>query len=107
MEQTLRRVLIGNKSDLPERLGKTVTIGTYELAIFKLASGEVRAIENRCPHKGGVLADGMVSGEYVFCPLHDWKISIVDGQVQKPDDGCVPSYKIEVKNDLVYVLLPE
>jgi len=21
--------------------------------------------------KGGVLAEGMVSGEYVFCPMHD------------------------------------
>lgn len=107
MEKTVRKVFVGNYSDLPDRLGKTVIIGDLEVAVFKLTNGNVKAIENKCPHKGGVLADGMVSGEHVFCPMHDWKINVTDGLVQAPDEGCVKTYKIEVKEEEVYVLLKD
>jgi nitrite reductase (NADH) small subunit len=107
MEKTIRSVLIGEVADLPQKLGKTVTIGSKEIAVFKLENGDIRAIENRCPHKGGVLAEGILSGEYVFCPMHDWKISVNDGKVQAPDVGCVQSYPVEVKGDQVYILIKE
>jgi nitrite reductase [NAD(P)H] small subunit len=72
MEEILQRFKVINVSEIAKNLGKTVTIGSYEIALFHLANGEFRAIENRCPHKGGVLVEGMVSGEHVFCPMHDW-----------------------------------
>jgi nitrite reductase (NADH) small subunit len=105
MEKTLRSVFIGEVTDFPQKLGKTVTIGRKEIAVFKLENGEIRAIENRCPHKGGVLAEGILSGEYVFCPMHDRKINVKDGKVQAPDVGCVQSYSVEVKEDQVYILI--
>ena len=105
MEKTLQRIKVAAVSELPVNLGKTVSIGSHELALFHLVNGEFRAIENRCPHKGGVLVEGMVSGEHIFCPMHDWKISIVDGDVQKPDNGCVKTYKVEVENEDVYIVL--
>ncbi|MEH7012495.1 nitrite reductase small subunit NirD [Neobacillus niacini] len=107
MEKTTSCVLIGGVDQLPQKLGKTVTIGNKEIAVFKLENGDIRAIENRCPHKGGVLAEGILSGEYVFCPMHDWKISVKDGKVQAPDIGCVQSYPVEVKDDQVYILIRE
>lgn len=105
LEKTIRSIFVGAVSDLPEKLGKTVSIGEKELAVFKLESGEIRAIENRCPHKGGVLAEGIVSGEYVFCPMHDWKISVKNGQVQAPDFGCVQTYPVKVTDEQVYILI--
>jgi nitrite reductase (NADH) small subunit len=107
MEKTLRTVYIGEVAELPQKLGKTVTIGKKEIAVFKTENGDIRAIENRCPHKGGVLAEGILSGEYVFCPMHDWKISVKDGKVQAPDVGCVQSYPVEVKDNQVYILIRE
>jgi nitrite reductase (NADH) small subunit len=107
MEKTIRSVFIGEVVELPQKLGKTVTIGSKEIAVFKLDNGDIRAIENRCPHKGGVLAEGILSGEYVFCPMHDWKISVNDGKVQDPDVGCVQSYPVEVKGDQVYIQIRE
>ncbi|WP_085505991.1 nitrite reductase small subunit NirD [Thalassobacillus devorans] len=106
MEKLLSKVFVSKLEDLPEKLGKTVIIGELELAVFKLEDGKVRAIENRCPHKGGVLAEGMVSGEHVFCPMHDWKISTRSGKVQEPDTGCVQTYETEVKKNEVYVIVP-
>ncbi|MCP3739582.1 nitrite reductase small subunit NirD [Rossellomorea sp. BNER] len=105
MNKTLQRKKVTTMSELPQHLGKTVRIGSLEIALFHLANGEVRAIENRCPHKGGVLAEGMISGEHVFCPMHDWKINIFDGNVQSPDRGCVKTFEIEIDNDDVYIIL--
>ncbi|WP_223589121.1 nitrite reductase small subunit NirD [Neobacillus bataviensis] len=105
MEKTLRPILVGKAEDLPQKLGKTVTIGRKEIAVFKLENGKIHAIENRCPHKGGVLAEGIVSGEFVYCPLHDWKISVMDGRVQAPDVGCVQSYPVEIRDGQVFIFL--
>lgn len=105
MEKTVEKVKIASVHDLPEKMGKTVRVGELELAVFKLGNGKIRAIENRCPHKGGVLAEGIVSGEHVFCPMHDWKICTSDGKVQAPDTGCVETYKVSVENDEVYIFI--
>ena len=109
MEKLISRVFIAKVEELPKNLGKRVSVGkgNLELAVFKLANGDIRAIENRCPHKAGVLSEGMVSGEYVFCPMHDWKISVVDGKAQGPDVGCVKTFEVAVEDGRVYVLLGE
>lgn len=109
MEKLANRVYIANVDELPENLGKRVYVddGKLELAVFKLVNGDIRAIENRCPHKAGVLSEGMVSGEYVFCPMHDWKISVVDGKAQGPDVGCVETFEVEVENGEVFIVMKE
>jgi nitrite reductase (NADH) small subunit len=101
----MKKVEIGAIGTLAEKLGKCIKIENMELALFRLSNGKIYAIENRCPHKGGDLSQGIVSGEFVFCPLHDWKISIKDGKVQKPDEGCVKTYKVEMDQDKLYVHL--
>jgi len=98
-------VSIGSIRDLPERIGKTVCVGDKEVAVFKLLNGTIRAIENRCPHKGGVLSEGLVSGEFVFCPMHDWKICLDNGKVQEPDAGCVKTYQTKIVGDEVFLLI--
>lgn len=91
---------------LPERIGQVFLIENEEIVLFRLTNGEVRAVENKSPHpKGGTLADGLVSGEYLFCPVYDWKISLTDGKVQAPDEGQVKVYRTEVEGDLVYITI--
>ncbi|MFC4767469.1 nitrite reductase small subunit NirD [Effusibacillus consociatus] len=97
------KVEVATLEELPVQTGRVVKLNGREIAVFRLSSGEVRAVENRCPHKGGPLAEGIVSGEYVFCPLHDWKIDLKDGQVQAPDTGCVTTYKVDVIGNKVYI----
>ncbi len=92
----MKRWVVANVSDISERRSRTVMIEGTEVALFKLSTGEVKAIENRCPHKGGKLSEGIVCDHLVFCPLHDWKINIRDGKVQDPDEGYVITYHVEV-----------
>lgn len=88
--------IVANVDDIVERRSRTVMVGETEIALFKLSTGEIKAIENRCPHKGGKLSEGIVCDHHVFCPLHDWKIDMNDGKVQEPDDGYVVTYQVEV-----------
>ena len=101
--QTPKKVKVIELEHLPMQIGQEVNIEGKSIALFHLSSGDVRAVSNVCPHKNGPLAEGVVSGEYVFCALHNWKISLVTGEVQKPDDGCIQTYETEVKDGYVYI----
>ncbi len=106
MIQTITRIPVVNYSNLKIRTGYAIKIDDLEIALFKTSNGKVYAIENRSPHpKGGVLSEGLVSGEYVFCPVYDWKISLADGKVQAPDTGQVRTFKVELKEDIIFIVL--
>ncbi|MCM2536146.1 nitrite reductase small subunit NirD [Neobacillus pocheonensis] len=106
MISTITRIPVANYSNLKVRAGYSIKIDDKEIALFKLTNGEVYAIENHSPHpKGGVLTEGLVSGDYVFCPVYDWKISLVDGKVQAPDVGQVRTFQVEVENDIVFIVI--
>lgn len=95
---------VGSLEDFPLHLGKAVGIGDMEIAVFRLSERSLYALENRTGHKkGGPLAEGLVSGEYVYCPLRDCKISLLTGEVQLPDTGQVRTFPICVKGDTVLI----
>ena len=88
---------IGWVNEIPVRGSRTVPVaGGDEIAVFRTADGKVFALANRCPHKGGPLSQGIVHGDKVACPLHDWKISLATGEAAAPDSGCVPTIPVRV-----------
>ena len=99
------QIKIGMLHEFQEDVGKLVEVQGHLIAVFRLAGLNFKAVENHCPHKGGPLVEGIVSGEYVFCPLHDWKINLKDGRVQTPDHGCVKTYEVTIEGDEVYITL--
>jgi nitrite reductase (NADH) small subunit len=74
-----------------------------EVAIFRTADDQVFALLDRCPHKGGPLSQGLVFGQQVACPLHNWNIDLSNGQAQAPDEGCTPRFAVEVKDGVVHL----
>jgi nitrite reductase (NADH) small subunit len=72
------------------------------VALFNLGS-EYVAVDNRCPHRQGPLADGIVAGKAVFCPLHAWKVSLETGQVVSGGQGGVKTYPVKVVDQQVYI----
>jgi nitrite reductase (NADH) small subunit len=73
------------------------------VAVFRSASDRVFALLDRCPHKGGPLSQGIVFGDSVACPLHNWTIGLADGQAKAPDVGCAVSFACKVEQGAVYL----
>ena len=74
-----------------------------DVAIFRTSGDEVFALLDRCPHKGGVLSQGIVFGRQVACPLHNWTIGLDNGAAREPDEGCTPSFAVRVDAGMVYL----
>lgn len=94
-------------SDIPVRGAVRLAHGQKTIAIFKSSTHGIHAIEDACPHKKGPLSDGIVHGDCVTCPLHNWKINLRSGAVEGADEGRVDTYKTKVTNQRVYVQLAE
>lgn len=89
---------IGNLDDIPVRGARLVKTHMGCVAIFRTMLNEVFALDNACPHKDGPLADGIVHGREVTCPLHNWVISLETGEAQGADKGRVATYPARIEN---------
>ena len=98
-------IWITEVDNVPPREGRAVTVAGRELAIFNLGDRFV-AIDNACPHKGGPLADGLLSGDTVVCPLHAWRIDLNCGEINRRPGTCVERYPTRVDNGVIVVGLP-
>jgi nitrite reductase (NADH) small subunit len=80
---------VGMIDDIPRQGARTISTPRGPIAVFRTLNDHVFALEDKCPHKGGVLSQGIVHGESVTCPLHNWVINLADGTAAEPDEGCV------------------
>lgn len=92
---------VGAAADVPARGARVVETPIGDVAIFKTATGDLFALRDRCPHKGGPLSQGIVHGDAVTCPLHNWVISLIDGRAQGADDGCTPTLALRIERGRV------
>ena len=72
-----------------------------DVAVFRTADDRVFALLDRCPHKGGPLSQGIVFGQSVACPLHNWTIDLLDGCARAPDQGCTQRFSVRVEDGQV------
>ena len=89
---------IGSVEDIPVRGARVVKTPHGCLAVFRVAEGEIYALDDRCPHKGGPLSNGLVHGRSVTCPLHNWVISLETGAAQGADEGRTRAHAVRVED---------
>ena len=77
--------------------------GSCDVAVFRNSEDKVFALLDRCPHKGGPLSQGIVFGESVACPLHNWTIGLDSGCAKAPDEGCTPRFAVQVVDGKVFL----
>lgn len=108
MKSNHRWIRLTHAGNIPLREGRAVEMDGHEIAVFNLGE-RFLAVENRCPHRGGPLSEGIVSGGAVVCPLHAWKVCLEDGSIAKPanERACVASYPTRVEDGVVWVEYPE
>ncbi len=96
---------VSTLEEIPLLGARVVTTQQGNIALFRTAENEVFALRDKCPHKGGPLSQGIVFGKKVACPLHNWNISLEDGNAVAPDVGCAKPYPVKIKDGAVYLAL--
>ncbi len=97
---------IGLLEDIPRRGARVVKTARGDIAIFRTVDDQVFALDDKCPHKGGPLSQGIVQGEFVTCPLHNWMISLKTGEAQGADQGCTRSIAIRQQDGRILLSWP-
>ena len=94
---------IGRLQDIPRLGSRVVRTAAGNIAVFRTENDEVFALDDRCPHKGGPLSQGIVHNRRVTCPLHNFVIELDSGKAVAPDEGCTHSHPAKVENGIVFL----
>jgi len=99
----IRWIEIGALDAIPRLGSRVVRTPTGHIAVFRTEHDEVFALDDRCPHKGGPLSQGIVHNHRVTCPLHNFVIELASGEAVAPDQGCTRSHPAKVENGVVWL----
>lgn len=88
---------IGSLDDIPRQGARLVKTAQGCVAVFRTADDRVFALDDRCPHKGGPLSEGIVHGTSVTCPLHNWVFDMSSGAAQGADEGRVRTHPLRLR----------
>jgi nitrite reductase (NADH) small subunit len=99
---------IGPLTNIPVRGARRLCFGHEgrPIAVFRTSEDAVFALIDECPHRKGPLSEGIVSGNIVTCPLHNWGIALADGEAVAPDEGRAEPLSVKLVDGEVYVGLP-
>jgi nitrite reductase (NADH) small subunit len=97
---------VGALEEIPRQGARVVKSRLGDIALIRTQDDAVFAIEDRCPHKGGPLSQGIIHGHAVACPLHNWVIDLTRGEAVAPDIGCVKRFGVKVEAGRVHLALP-
>lgn len=78
-----------------------VFIGIYNV------EGEYYAMNNICPHLGGVLTYGFLDKGCITCPMHMWEFDVKTGECVWPGEESIPVYPIRIEGDEILVNVDE
>ena len=73
-------VSVGEVNQLAESAMMEVEAGGREILLARVGE-RFYAVDSRCPHMGGRLAQGRLEGTVVTCPRHGSQFDLVNGNV--------------------------
>ncbi|GMG82436.1 nitrite reductase small subunit NirD [Paralimibaculum aggregatum] len=94
---------IGALADIPVRGARVIRTPAGCVAVFRTAGDEVFALDDRCPHRGGPLSEGIVHGRSVTCPLHNRVFAFETGAAERPEEGRVATYPARIEGGRVLI----
>ena len=96
---------VASAAEIPEGSARKADAGGVALALVKIG-GAVFALDDRCPHAGGPLSEGVVENGTLRCPWHERHFDPATGRcVDHPATRAVACYPVRVDGDAVLVTL--
>ncbi len=77
-------------------------VGEKQICLARI-NGELKALDNLCPHREGPLGQGWIEGGAVVCPWHSWAFDLSTGIADYPEGEKVQVYPVRVEGDDVMV----
>ena len=91
---------LGSIDRIPPGEGQTFLVAGREIAVFRARGTDaVHATQARCPHKAGLLADGIVGDGKVICPLHSFRFDLATGASIGNACESLATYRTEITDD--------
>ena len=82
-----------------EVAGKTITVGVHNDRVF--------ACTQKCPHAGGILADGYIDAiGNLVCPIHRYKFNSQNGRNTSGEGYYLKTFAVELREEGVFVSIP-
>lgn len=76
--------------------------GEIEVCLARIG-GELKALDNLCPHRQGPLGQGWIEGGAVVCPWHSWAFDLGTGLADYPTGEKVRVYRVRIMGEDVLV----
>jgi nitrite reductase [NAD(P)H] small subunit len=94
---------LGPPDAIPLGEGRAYCLAGRAVAVFRTREGALYALDNRCPHRGGALADGLVGDGAVICPVHARKFELATGRCANDATRvrCYPVFLVNGRMSLV------
>jgi nitrite reductase (NADH) small subunit len=89
---------LGPAARIPPGEGKAFEIASRAIAVFRTRDGRLFATQAACPHRQGPLADGMLGGDLLVCPLHGFKFDLTTGRSVGNDRGTLETFAVELSD---------
>ena len=83
---------LGSVEQIPLGEGRVFKFAGESVAVFRTRQGEVYATQAACPHREGPLADGIIGGGQIVCPLHAYKFDLATGNAVGNDCPALRTY---------------
>jgi nitrite reductase (NADH) small subunit len=106
MTTTYSELILGPLEAIPPGEGRTFAAYGVKIAVFRTRANGMFAVQAECPHRGGPLADGLMGGTTIICPLHSWKFDLSCGEALMGDCG-LKTYPVRLDNKGQIVLSME
>ena len=87
---------LGSAAQIPLGEGRRFEVGGVGIAVFRSRQGRVYAAQAECPHRAGPLADGLLGGEALICPLHNFRFNVATGEPLGNDCPALRTYPVSV-----------
>jgi len=94
---------IGQLAEIPEGEGRNFEVAGRRVAVFRSRDGRVFATQALCPHREGPLSDGLLGGDTLVCPLHEWRFNLVTGATEN-GTCALEVYEMRVEPDGTMVI---
>jgi nitrite reductase/ring-hydroxylating ferredoxin subunit len=95
-------IRVASVNDVAAGSAKEVMARDRIVALFNVG-GQFHAMDGVCPHAGGPLGEGLLSGSVVTCPWHGWQFDVTTGKHCLNQRIEHPRYPVKVEHDEVFV----